>query len=82
MALTPLERKMAYGTAYRKARTALLASNPRCHWCGEPATTADHEPPIEVAGLHMNLVPACAPCNFGRHGKTPKPFNVEPSRQW
>lgn len=58
-----------YGHAYQVARRALLASNPPCHWCGAPATTADHEPPIvEVGHPHLNLVPACRPCNLGRRG--------------
>lgn len=56
-----------YGRAYQLARKRLLADNPPCHWCGAPATTADHEPPVAIAGPHLNLVPACGPCNFGRN---------------
>ncbi len=56
-----------YGWAYQQARDALLASNPKCHWCPAPATTADHEPPIHVVGhAHLNLVPSCGPCNYSR----------------
>lgn len=73
-----------YGRSYRIARAAVLAGSPECHWCDAKATTADHEPPIEVAGPHNNLVPACAKCNYGRHGKTPTPKRVYPgpSRAW
>lgn len=60
-----------YGWQYQQARKKLLAGNPPCHWCGAPATTADHEPPIHVVGQeHLNLVPACAPCNYGRRTGT------------
>lgn len=69
-----------YGSAYRRARARLLADNPPCHWCGKPATTADHEPPMDVVGYpHLNLVPACGPCNFGR---TRALRHSTPSRSW
>lgn len=73
-----------YGTAYQRERSRILAGNPTCHWCDQPATTADHEPPIEVAGPHNRLVPACRKCNYGRHGKTPAPKRTYPgpSREW
>lgn len=72
----------AYGRKYRVMRAELLKSNPMCHWnCGRRATTADHEPPIAVAGVHYNLVPACAECNYGRQGKSEQ-FTPEPSRDW
>lgn len=71
--------KQAYGRRYRRARAALLANNPPCFWCGKPATTADHEPPLSVVGHpHMNLVPACRTCNLGHH----RPRPVSPSREW
>lgn len=73
-----------YGAAYRRARAALLAGSPPCHWCGAPATTADHEPPIQVAGRpHLQLVPACATCNYGRRSNTPNlGRSAPPSRDW
>jgi hypothetical protein len=72
-----------YGQAYRRARAALLASSPPCHWCGAPATTADHEPPIAVVGTpHLNLVPACRRCNFGRRRGEPVHVVDSPSREW
>lgn len=67
----------------------LLEGCPPCHWCAlkgivTPATTADHEPPLEVVGHpHYNLVPACAPCNYGR-GNDARQADVPcpPSRVW
>jgi len=71
-----------YGRRYQQARKALLASNPLCHWgCGRPATTADHQPPIQVVGHpHLNLVPSCGKHNFGRRDESP--VVVPPSRAW
>ena len=76
-----------YGPAYKRARAALLAGNPPCWWCGRPATTADHEPPLHRSpGPHLNLVPACAKCNYGRHAPGRElvgehgPYG--PSREW
>jgi len=78
-------RNQAYGRRYRKVRAMLLAGSPPCHWCGAPATTADHEPPLELVGRpHFQLVPACAKCNFGRGndvGRFAK-RQVGPSRDW
>jgi hypothetical protein len=64
------KRRTAYGTAYRRNRTALLATKPACHRCGSPATTADHHPPL-VQHTHVEgsgcceLRPSCGPCNYG-----------------
>lgn len=59
-----------YGHAYQQARTDLLASNPPCAYCGAPATTADHVPPLSAfptpAQWRGRLVPACGPCNYSR----------------
>jgi len=71
-----------YGSPYRRARRALLADYPPCHWCGKPATTADHEPPMDVCGYaHLNLVPACKKCNYGRRNRA-KARHFTPSRAW
>lgn len=53
-------------------RRTLLATNPPCHWCGAPATQADHLTPRAHAGGNdiANLVPACAACNAKRGGRT------------
>ena len=72
-------RRRGYSRAYELARTKLLAGNPPCAWCGAPATTADHDPPLaEVGHPHLNLVPACRRCNFGRITKD----RTSPSRAW
>ena len=74
-----------YGWAYQRRRAEILASKPLCHWgCGRPATTADHEPPISVVGHpHLNLVPACRPCNFSRRWNPPPAIRTStPSREW
>jgi 5-methylcytosine-specific restriction endonuclease McrA len=79
------KNQRGYDVAYQHARAALLANHPACYWCARrgktvPATTADHVPSIkEVGHPHLNLVPACGPCNFGRsNSKAPPP----PSRVW
>jgi hypothetical protein len=52
-----------YGWRYQQARRKLLASNPRCRWCGEPASTADHFPPLRSGGDWTRLVPSCQKSN-------------------
>lgn len=42
----------------------------RCAYCGESGLlTMDHVVPISRGGRHSigNVVPACGPCNFGKH---------------
>jgi hypothetical protein len=79
------KKQRGYGIAYEHARAALLANHPPCHWCAlrgktVRATTADHVPSIkEAGGPHLNLVPACGPCNFGRSNSKAPPA---PSRVW
>lgn len=69
-----------YGYAYQQARKRLLADNPKCAWCGNPATTADHDPPLaEVGHPHLNLVPACRSC---QNLPSDKKVRHRPSRQW
>ena len=71
-----------YGAAYQRARQALLADSPACHWCGRPgADTADHLPSLVEAGRpHLQLVPSCGPCNFGRRPERRR--SAPPSREW
>jgi len=58
-------QQRGYDAWYEQARAALhLELYPPCHWCGRPATTADHDPPMATAGVHYHLVPACARCNY------------------
>ena len=53
---------------YLAARRAILQDNPTCHWCGAPATEADHLIEHDRGGTDTpdNLVPACKPCNSRR----------------
>lgn len=53
---------------YRRNREIVLASGEPCHWCGAPASTADHLVPLEDGGSNAleNLVPSCGPCNSSR----------------
>lgn len=80
--------KNPYGAAYRRARAALLASSPLCatEGCDALATTADHDPPVAVAGPHLNLVPRCAMHNYSDGGKLSSARNQEraykSSREW
>ena len=59
--LSPYER--GYTWEYRQARQRLLADQPPCIWCGQPATTADHYPPLKYGGHWESMVPACKRCN-------------------
>jgi hypothetical protein len=68
----PRRSTKAYGTAYKKARAALLTDNPPCHWCGAPADTADHLVPVSIR-QSLDLVPACRACNFRRHTRLGPP---------
>ena len=70
------------GRAYRAERDELLSDAPSCVWCGAPADTADHMPPVatmprgEWSGI---LMAACERCNKGNkamaafHGRIPRP---------
>jgi len=53
---------------YLAARRAILQGDPTCHWCGAPATEADHLIEHDRGGTDTpdNLVPACKPCNSRR----------------
>ena len=58
---------------YKKNRLLTLeGSNYTCHYCNNPATTADHILPVSKGGGHelSNLLPACVRCNSGRQDKT------------
>lgn len=58
--------RRGHGAAYQRARAALLADGPACHWCGAPATTADYARPWSRGGTLADLVPACRRCNSAR----------------
>jgi 5-methylcytosine-specific restriction endonuclease McrA len=59
-----------YGQAHRSARLIVLARDGyRCHWCGGPATVADHHPIPRCEGgqsTPSNLVASCVRCNAER----------------
>jgi len=57
---------------WRKLRLAVLARDGAvCHWCGAPATEADHLVERALGGLNVmsNLVAACSSCNARRGGE-------------
>jgi 5-methylcytosine-specific restriction endonuclease McrA len=60
--------KRTSNPTYLKARKQILAGNPACHWCGQPATEADHLIEHDRGGTDTpdNLVPSCKPCNSRR----------------
>lgn len=64
-----------YPRGYRKNRAELLADQPDCVYCGNPADTADHLTPRVEGGTHDidNLAPACATCNSRRGQGTSLP---------
>jgi 5-methylcytosine-specific restriction endonuclease McrA len=66
-------KKNNYSSAeYKKNRLTILEnSNYVCHYCGNPATTADHIVPVSKGGGHelSNLLPCCVRCNSSRQDK-------------
>jgi HNH endonuclease len=58
----------AQNAEYYRNRRIILANHPACHWCGQPATQADHLTPVARGGSNelSNLVPACQHCNLSR----------------
>ena len=59
--------KRTSNPAYLTARKQILAGNPACYWCGNPATEADHIIEHDRGGTDTtdNLVPSCN-CYLGR----------------
>lgn len=74
----------AQDAEYARNRCVVLAGHPPCHWCGAPATTADHLLAVARGGTHAlaNLVPACSPCNSSRQAnpdwRPPSPPRARP----
>lgn len=58
----------AQDAEYARNRKVVLAGDPPCHWCGAPATTADHLLAVARGGTNAlaNLAPACSSCNSSR----------------
>lgn len=52
----------------RAAMTERLETDPKCVWCGDPATTAHHVRPVhvapELAADKENLVSVCRQCHL------------------
>jgi 5-methylcytosine-specific restriction endonuclease McrA len=69
-----MSKSNPYASAeYKRNRKIVLdAANWTCHYCSNPATTADHIVPVSKGGGHevSNLLPACVKCNSGRQDKT------------
>jgi phage terminase large subunit-like protein len=53
---------------YKRNKQILLAENPFCHWCGMPASEADHLIEVDRGGDNSlgNMVSACRKCNATR----------------
>ncbi|MGH3499329.1 MAG: HNH endonuclease [Nocardioidaceae bacterium] len=66
------------GWSHQQAARVILAGDPACYWCGEPATTADHLVPRSHGGHNdlSNYVPACKPCNDARADRLRPPRRV------
>jgi 5-methylcytosine-specific restriction endonuclease McrA len=78
-----------YGAAWRRRRRAVLERDAyTCHWCGAPATQADHLVEKIRGGTDAlaNLVASCAPCNARRGAQVAavrrSRARLRPSRRW
>jgi 5-methylcytosine-specific restriction endonuclease McrA len=70
--------------AWRRLRATVLHRDGHiCHWCGAPATHADHLLARSRGGTDDpdNLVAACPACNLSR-GAGPRPVTLPASRPW
>src|SRR5215471_5697715 len=72
-----------YDKDYRRSRRILLAGSPRCVHCGEPATQADHQPPLSqhehVKGSRCCVVvPSCAGCSQTQGGRLARYVALDP----
>ena len=62
-------QQRGYGAAHDRLRVLVLERDGyRCHWCGGPATAADHLTPLSKGGESTldNMVAACIGCNSKR----------------
>jgi len=89
-----MTRRDAYGRpawassyATRLTRLVLQRDGAVCHYCGAPATTADHLVARSLGGSDepANLVACCTHCNYSKGAGT-RPATVRrpapPSREW
>ena len=73
------ERRARLRNAYRdgtaEAAIAVLYGTP-CYYCGDPGEHIDHKIPLVRGGSHtaVNLVSACASCNWAKRDKTDEEF--------
>lgn len=60
----------------RRRKRVLDRADHRCHYCGAPATIADHYLPKSAGGSDSeeNLVAACQPCNSAKSDTLPDVF--------
>jgi 5-methylcytosine-specific restriction endonuclease McrA len=71
-AARPAWERAVYGSrGYKRLRRTVLEEEGwTCHWCGGPATTADHTIPVRVrpdlGAERSNLVAACRSCQEKR----------------
>ncbi len=78
-----------YNAHYKRLRQIILATQPACFYCKKaPATTIDHDPPIDTFPAPElwvgTLRPACAHCNYSKgaiYGNK-KRKAVKNSRKW
>jgi 5-methylcytosine-specific restriction protein A len=61
-----------YGSDWQRVRLEVLERDGHaCHWCGRPATQADHLVPLARGGARLdpsNVVASCGHCNATRGG--------------
>ena len=65
----PSASARGYGSKWREARAAFLASHPVCAFCGAIATVVDHIVPhrgdLKLFWRRSNWQPLCASCHNG-----------------
>ena len=68
-----------YGSQYQRRRERVIGEP--CVWCGQPADTGEHVPPLSSmpeGKWEGDILPACKKCNFAHRcekamQKPPKP---------
>jgi len=61
---SPADR--GYDARWRRIRAEVLATEPLCRVCGQPATEVHHIQPLRLGGSHdgSNLAPLCHSCHM------------------
>lgn len=78
----PPPHERGYDQEYKRARRQLLDGNPPCCWCGQPATEADHYPPLKYGGTLHSMVPACKSCNSAHIAERRWKSRKHTTRDW